>query len=190
MTLQAFFAEYPKAAIAFSGGVDSSYLLYAAKQYAKDVCAYYVKSEFQPLFELEDARRLASELKVRLKITELSVLTDEKITENSGDRCYHCKKRILAAPNDSTGETRRLVAKYPMRSATKLAPRRYRGKHSVFFTSGQERFDAFQKDLSRNYGIFGFFRKFLDFHYRAAKRRGGEKLNAPLDKITSFCQIL
>ena len=32
MTLQAFFEENPKAAIAFSGGVDSAFLLYAAKQ--------------------------------------------------------------------------------------------------------------------------------------------------------------
>ena len=36
MTLQEFFAENPRAAIAFSGGVDSSYLLYAAVQCGAD----------------------------------------------------------------------------------------------------------------------------------------------------------
>ena len=46
-------------AVAFSGGVDSAYLLYAALQSGADVRAYYVKSAFQPQFELDDARRLA-----------------------------------------------------------------------------------------------------------------------------------
>ena len=55
MNLHEFFTDHPRVAIAFSGGVDSAYLLYAAKQYAKDVCAYYVKSAFQPQFELNDA---------------------------------------------------------------------------------------------------------------------------------------
>ena len=45
-------------ALAFSGGVDSSYLLYAALRYGARVRAYYVNSAFQPRFELEDARRL------------------------------------------------------------------------------------------------------------------------------------
>ena len=50
MTLKEFFTEHPKVAIAFSGGVDSSYLLYAAGKYAREVKAYYVKAAFQPQF--------------------------------------------------------------------------------------------------------------------------------------------
>lgn len=56
MELTEFFNENPKAAIAFSGGVDSSYLLYAAVSAGAEVIAYYVKSAFQPQFELEDAK--------------------------------------------------------------------------------------------------------------------------------------
>ena len=48
MTLEEFFEEHPKIALAFSGGVDSSYLLYAASRCGADVAAYYVKSQFQP----------------------------------------------------------------------------------------------------------------------------------------------
>ena len=40
MNLQEFFKENPKVALAFSGGVDSSYLLYAAMKYGADVKAY------------------------------------------------------------------------------------------------------------------------------------------------------
>ena len=58
MTLEQFFAKNREVAVAFSGGVDSAYLLYAAKRYAARVKAYYVSTAFQPAFELVDARRL------------------------------------------------------------------------------------------------------------------------------------
>lgn len=95
MNLQDFFLQHPEIAVAFSGGVDSAYLLYAAKQYAKKVCAYYVKSEFQPRFEWEDAVRLAEDLGVELKILECSVLSVPGVKENQPDRCYHCKRAIF-----------------------------------------------------------------------------------------------
>lgn len=97
MTLQEFFAKNTKVAIAFSGGVDSTYLLYAAKKYAKEVCAYYVKSEFQPRFEFKDASRLAEELCANMKVLELKVLSVSTVRENPADRCYHCKKAIFHA---------------------------------------------------------------------------------------------
>lgn len=97
MTLQEFFTLHPKVAIAFSGGVDSAYLLYAAQKYTEDVCAYYVKSEFQPKFELEDAVRLSKELCVKLKILPLKLLAVPHVGENPPERCYHCKKAIFSA---------------------------------------------------------------------------------------------
>ena len=68
MELKQFFKIYPEVAIAFSGGVDSAYLLYAAKQYGKRAKAYYVKTAFQPQFELEDAFRLAEELGADMQV--------------------------------------------------------------------------------------------------------------------------
>lgn len=97
MNLQEFFAEHPRVAVAFSGGVDSAYLLYKAKQCGEKVCAYYVKSEFQPGFELEDAVRLASDLDTEIKILDLEVLSVPGIKENPSDRCYHCKRAIFSA---------------------------------------------------------------------------------------------
>ena len=54
MTLKEFFKTNPKIALGFSGGVDSSYLLYAAKKYNADIKGYYVKTAFQPSFEFND----------------------------------------------------------------------------------------------------------------------------------------
>ena len=96
MTLPEFFKACPNAALAFSGGVDSAYLLYAAKQCGAKVRAYYVNSEFQPAFELADARRLAAELDAELRVLPLQVLEDAQIRANPADRCYHCKKRIFS----------------------------------------------------------------------------------------------
>ena len=102
--LYEFFAREPKAAIAFSGGVDSSYLLYAALRFGADVTAYFVKTQFQPAFELADARRLAALLGARLRVIELDALADETVRSNPPDRCYHCKKRIFSAIAEAAGE--------------------------------------------------------------------------------------
>ncbi len=104
MTLEEFFREHPRVAIAFSGGVDSSYLLYAAKKYAKEFCAYYANSEFQPAFEKEDARRLAKELAAPLKILDLSILQARQVCENPIDRCYYCKTAIFTAITKAAAE--------------------------------------------------------------------------------------
>ena len=104
MELHEFFVENPKIALAFSGGVDSAYLLYAAKKYASDVTAYYVKSAFQPEFELRDAKRLAEELGAKMRTIELDVLCNSEITANPDNRCYHCKKKIFTAIADAARE--------------------------------------------------------------------------------------
>lgn len=97
MELQEFFQENPKVAVAFSGGVDSSYLLYAAKQYAKEVRAYYVSAEFQPKFEYEDAMRLAKEIGAQVSVIKLSALAVPGVAENPANRCYYCKQGIFGA---------------------------------------------------------------------------------------------
>ena len=97
MTLQEFFKEHPAVALAFSGGVDSAYLLYAARQYGAKVTAYYVKTPFQPQFEYADAVKLATELGAAMKTIHLDVLQDETITCNPANRCYYCKKQIFSA---------------------------------------------------------------------------------------------
>ena len=96
MDLSEFFQEYPSVAVAFSGGTDSAYLLYEAKRCAKSVRAYYVKSAFQPKFELEDALRMVDELDVQMTVIDVDVLADDDIISNTQRRCYYCKRRIFS----------------------------------------------------------------------------------------------
>lgn len=96
MTLQEFFRENPKVALAFSGGVDSAYLLYAAGQCGAQVRAYYVRTAFQPLSERKDARRLAGLLGADLRELAVNILAEGIVRANPPDRCYHCKRAMFS----------------------------------------------------------------------------------------------
>ncbi len=96
MTLQEFFHSHPKAALAFSGGTDSAFLLWAAKKYGCDIQPYYVKTAFQPEFELEDALRLSKELSVPMKVIEADIFAVPGAVFNGPDRCYHCKRALFS----------------------------------------------------------------------------------------------
>ena len=95
MTLREFFTEHPEAAVAFSGGADSALLVWAASRYAKRVRTYYVKTPFQPAFELRDAQRLAGELSMPLTVIEFDVLSVPGAAANGPERCYHCKRALF-----------------------------------------------------------------------------------------------
>lgn len=97
MDLKQFFENNPKVALAFSGGVDSAYLLYAAIKFGAIVTPYYVRSDFQPEFEYEDALRLCRELGTEMKTIRLDVLADPVIAGNPADRCYYCKKQVFGS---------------------------------------------------------------------------------------------
>ncbi len=96
MELREFFALHPRVALAFSGGVDSSYLLYAALRWVEDVGVYYVRSAFQPEFEVRDALRLAESLGVPVRLLGADVLSCPAVAANPADRCYHCKTVIMS----------------------------------------------------------------------------------------------
>lgn len=98
--LGAFFARVPRFAVAFSGGVDSAYLLAAAAHAGCKVKAYLVSTAFQPTFELADARRLVGKLNgagfpVSLEVIKADVLSRDDICVNPPDRCYVCKGFIF-----------------------------------------------------------------------------------------------
>lgn len=97
MTLTDFFRSNPRAALAFSGGADSSYLLAEALSCGADVRPYYGKTAFQPTFELADAQRLCRALGAELTVLELDILSCPSVAENPKDRCYHCKTALFSA---------------------------------------------------------------------------------------------
>jgi pyridinium-3,5-biscarboxylic acid mononucleotide sulfurtransferase len=95
MDIKEFFMENNRVAVAFSGGVDSTYLLYAAKENGCDIHAYFVDSAFQPRFEVDSAKALAETLGVPLTILETNVLGNEDVAKNGANRCYFCKHVVF-----------------------------------------------------------------------------------------------
>lgn len=95
MELSAFFKLHPKAALAYSGGVDSTFLLYAARMYGCDVRPFIVCSRFQPKFETAVALEQAMEFGA--EVIDVDVLSIDEIAKNTAERCYLCKKAMFAS---------------------------------------------------------------------------------------------
>ena len=96
MELKDFFTEHPRAALAFSGGADSSYLLYAGLKWAQKLGVYYLKSPFQPEFEYRDALRLAESLGAAVTVLHTDPLACPEVAANPANRCYYCKQIIMS----------------------------------------------------------------------------------------------
>lgn len=97
MDLTEFFKQNPKVAIGFSGGVDSSYLLFAGLRAGADIQAYYVNAAFQPQFEYDEAMKLANLIGAKVTVLELDVLGNNVVLSNCAKRCYHCKLAIFGS---------------------------------------------------------------------------------------------
>ena len=97
MDLQTFFQRNPRVALALSGGVDSGYLLYAAAKAGAEIGAYYIKTAFQPAFELEDAKAGCRELKVALTVLNVDIMAEAEVVKNNEKRCYYCKRALFGA---------------------------------------------------------------------------------------------
>lgn len=91
------FLRGKSAALAFSGGVDSAFLLAAAVKAGCRVQPYFVQSVFQPAFERRDAGRLCEQLGVELRVIEVDPLEDAQVRENGPRRCYYCKRLLFSA---------------------------------------------------------------------------------------------
>jgi uncharacterized protein len=83
--------------VAFSGGVDSTFVLKRAHQVLGDqVLAIVAASETFPSREFDAAVNLANEIGVKLHTTEVSELANADFVANNPDRCYHCKTGLYS----------------------------------------------------------------------------------------------
>jgi len=97
-TLKSILASMERIAVAFSGGVDSTFLLKVAKEVLGDqVIAVTARSDMFISFEYTDAKSLAEHLNVPLMTVDSNALDLPNVWKNPPDRCYHCKKAIFSA---------------------------------------------------------------------------------------------
>jgi len=94
--LRAQLREIGSAAVAFSSGVDSTFLLRVAHEELRDrVVAVTIRSHTFPKRELDEAAAFCRAEGVRHEIVDSDELDISRFAENPPDRCYHCKKAIF-----------------------------------------------------------------------------------------------
>jgi pyridinium-3,5-biscarboxylic acid mononucleotide sulfurtransferase len=102
--LREIISGFKSVIVAYSGGLDSAFLLYAAAETlgAGNVTAITADSASIPRSELEAAIKFASSLGLqdRHKIIETAELYDPSYAANPTDRCFYCKQELFTRLND------------------------------------------------------------------------------------------
>ena len=95
LELKGLLKNLERVLVAFSGGVDSSLVAFAAKDVLKDnAIAVTIDSFTLPRDELKNAKKVAKEIGIEHLIVKHNV-DDENFIKNPVDRCYYCKKSDL-----------------------------------------------------------------------------------------------
>lgn len=93
--------ELGAVAVAFSGGVDSTFLLHEARAaLGEKVIAVTMKVSSVPLRELEEAKNFCEKEHIRHLIVERNQFLIKAFAENERDRCYHCKYSLFSSLGD------------------------------------------------------------------------------------------
>ena len=94
--LRKILSGFDRIAVAFSGGVDSTFLLKASKELIGDgVLAITAVNDFVPAREVEEMKTFCEKEGIRHICVSIDVASVKDITKNPVNRCYLCKREIM-----------------------------------------------------------------------------------------------
>ena len=94
--LKEILKSYGSIAVAFSSGVDSTFLLKVAHEVlGENAIAITATSEFFPTHEIEEAKFFCQSESINQFILQENILNVENIEDNPPNRCYICKKNLF-----------------------------------------------------------------------------------------------
>lgn len=92
--LLSYLGKLDNIAVAFSGGVDSAFLLHAAKEaLGKNLLALTINSPYIPDWEIAEAKEITASKGIKHQVVDVPV--PEQIKNNPEDRCYLCKSFLF-----------------------------------------------------------------------------------------------
>ena len=96
--LKKLIGEMESVLIAYSGGVDSAFLVRVAKDILDDdkVIAVTATSLIYPAYEIKETKTIAKKLMVKHLVIKTDVLSNKKFAGNPVNRCYWCKRELFS----------------------------------------------------------------------------------------------
>ena len=152
MALRDYLAKSGQVAIAYPGGVDSTFLLAMSVDAlgADNVVALTIESPLTPPWEMAFANDFCRARGIRHRLLDGSfVLDDERVAANPPERCYYCEKKIIKAMQRAISDDYTLLTGTNASDETDVRPG-MRAEEEMGIETPLRKF-RFTKDMVREY---------------------------------------
>lgn len=94
--LEGILKNLGRVVVAYSGGVDSTFLLFVARRtLGEDARGVLIDTPLLPRYKREEALETAHALRLPVDVFSVDILKEQEVVANGPERCYFCKRRLF-----------------------------------------------------------------------------------------------